>query len=97
MSGVAQLSAPTTGHITWPPTTVIQGTPTVIVEGLPATGIGMPCIPHVSTAFPFPVHPVAIAMGSSSVVGEGIPLARIGDACTCGDAIAMGSGAVFAG
>lgn len=97
MSGVATMTSSTSGHITWPPTTIIQGMGTVIVEGLPATGIGMAGIPHVSTAFPFPPHPVAIAMGSGTVIGEGIPIARLGDSCACGDTIAMGSGTVVAG
>ena len=99
MPGVTRLGDSSTGEECFPPKVSIAGSPDVFVNGIPAHRSGDAWAPHTCThpQVPHGTHGSALAAGSSTVKCNGADLGRIGDPITCGDAVASGSGDVFAG
>ena len=92
MSGPATTGALTSGHATYPPTTIIAGSSKVTIEGKGALSIAQHShVPHANTLPPFDVHSGVVTVGSPKVFIEGSPAVRIGDPLSCGDTVASGA------
>jgi uncharacterized Zn-binding protein involved in type VI secretion len=92
---VAFLPAPTSGHLSWPPTLGIPAEPTVFVNNIPVAFTGAVYATHVNyLGIP---HPSPTAIGTSTVTVYNRPICRIGDFLTCGDMIVSASNNTFAG
>lgn len=93
MPALAKAGDPTTGHATYPPTTVSGGSGKVSADGVAVLSVANVVHDgHTNTVKPYDFHQGSGAAGSSKVFIEGSPALRIGDTLTCGDTIAGGSG-----
>lgn len=92
MPSMSGASEPTTGHGTYPPTSVGGGSPKVRVQGKPALSVSNTIhVRHTNTIPPYDTHASTMASGSSKVRVQGSPAVRIGDSLACGDTVAGGS------
>lgn len=95
MPAVSYLGAMSTGHGSFPPRGNSQASSNVFVNGIGVHRQGDAWPTHCN-ATPT-CHAGTLAAGSGSVFVNGKAIARIGDPTSCGDAVAEGSGDVFAG
>lgn len=94
MAGLAHHGSVTTGHATYPPTTLIATQTKVLVEGIPACIEGNLIVPHTNTVKPYDTHSGAVIADTSKVYITGVKAAQIGDSIGCGDMIAQASSKV---
>lgn len=95
MPSMSGASEPTTGHGTYPPTSVGGGSSKVRVQGKPALSVANTIhAGHTNTVKPHDFHASSMASGSSKVRVQGSPAVRIGDPLACGDTVAGGSSKV---
>lgn len=95
MAGLARHGSVTTGHETYPPTTLIATQTKVIIEGIPACVEGDTIVVHTNTVPPYDRHSGAVIANTSKVYITGIKAAQIGDSISCGDMIAQASSKVI--
>lgn len=91
MAGLVYNGCETTGHSTYPPTTVIATQSKVFVEGIAACIEGDSIVPHTNTVKPHDTHSGAIIANTNKVYITGVKAAQIGDSISCGDMIAQSS------
>ncbi|MCW2485472.1 PAAR domain-containing protein [Candidatus Symbiopectobacterium sp. NZEC127] len=88
MGNAVKLGNIDTGHVSYPPTSVVADSSTVKIDGLPLARQGDPLATH--------GHRRIISGGSFSVFIDGKSAARTGDAISCGGII-IGGGRVTIG
>lgn len=95
MGGLVYHNSTTTGHSTYPPTTVISSQTKVFVEGIPVVGEGDLIKQHTNTVKPYDTHTGSVVKSKTSkVFVNGVKAAQIGDTISCGDFIAQASSKV---
>lgn len=94
MPAVTRLGDNCTGHGCFPPRPSIAASGNVFVNGIGVHRQGDGWATH---CCPPPCHAGNLASGSSTVYVNGKQCGRIGDPVSCGSAVAVGSGNVFAG
>ncbi|AUR86073.1 PAAR motif protein [Vibrio phage 1.081.O._10N.286.52.C2] len=96
MPALARAGDSTTGHETYPPTTVVGGSSKVTAEGVGVLSKdNLIHVTHCNTVDPYDCHAGSAATYSDKVFIEGSPAIRIGDTITCGDTVAGGAGKVI--
>jgi uncharacterized Zn-binding protein involved in type VI secretion len=94
MPAITRLGDSCTGHGCYPPRPSTGASPNVYVNGI---AVHRQSDSWASHCCGDPCHGGSLSSGSGSVYVNGKQCGRIGDPVSCGSAVAVGSGNVFAG
>ena len=95
MPGLAYNGCSTTGHSTYPPTTIVSSQSKVFVQGNAICVEGDTIITHTNTVKPYDSHSGTLIPSTNKNYVTGKKAIMMGDKVSCGDTVIQSSGKVF--